>query len=209
MVLEQGATLHGQVLDEAGKPAPSACLHDCTIPAEGSITIERATTDEQGKYRLTGLGPGAHILRAYVPGRPDREAVGFINLGPGTKSRVPLTLQRCGALHVRVVDDSGRPVKRVAVLLRRAFGETAFPFDYLVCKHEKDLDHLSFFVTDADGRTLPRHLPPGTYDIKVTPYPEGPLNSRSLRRSAGIARRAATIYPGRANHVEIELHDNK
>ncbi|MCR9291113.1 MAG: carboxypeptidase-like regulatory domain-containing protein [bacterium] len=57
--LRQDGSLHGQVLSPAGVQAGATV----TIQS-GGATVGSATSDEQGRFVITGLSPGLHTLRA-------------------------------------------------------------------------------------------------------------------------------------------------
>jgi len=209
LVLEAGAAVHGTVLDANGKPVEGAQVLAFERLGADRLSEDRAATGENGRYRFTGLGPGPHLIRAFVPEHPEWEAASALVLGPGHRSNLVLTLETCGTLEARVLDPDGHPVERVAVVIHRSFGAHDFRIDYLVGKHLEEVDPNRSFLIDASGRTLTRHLPPGRYLLKAAEIPPGPINLRPLRAKAGVIRKTFTIASGQTTRVEVELERAK
>lgn len=67
LALAQSGSVHGRVSDASGAPLPRAA-----ISAEGSGL--RATSDDQGRYEIRGLSPGAYTLRVRLLGYQPRTA---------------------------------------------------------------------------------------------------------------------------------------
>ena len=53
IVLETGASVHGEVVDPQGNPMP-----DISVTAQGDAGASSGDTDAYGRFRIEGLGPG-------------------------------------------------------------------------------------------------------------------------------------------------------
>ncbi|HEX8536598.1 MAG TPA: carboxypeptidase-like regulatory domain-containing protein, partial [Cystobacter sp.] len=69
LVLREGLTLSGRVRDARGRPAAEA---DVVLMGDGT-SVGRARTDGQGRFTLSGLGPGRVRLLVEKFGHPMRE----------------------------------------------------------------------------------------------------------------------------------------
>jgi hypothetical protein len=205
LVLEPGAAIHGLILDTSGRIVEGAQVHACAFLGNGRYSLERAASDEKGHYQFLGLGSGPHLLRAFVPGDVEWEATTAVDLAPGNRLTVNLTLERCGTLEVRVLGRTDEPVERVAVVTHRTFGAQDFELGYLAEKHSEEVDGARFFLTDASGCTLPRHLPPGTYTVVAAVMPPGPISLLFLRDNSDAVRQTVTVAPGQTTRIDIRL----
>lgn len=66
--LQRGAVINGTLRYDDGSPAISATVHVLQRQQDGSWRssfgdIVRATTDDLGKYRISGMGPGKYIVK--------------------------------------------------------------------------------------------------------------------------------------------------
>lgn len=117
VVLTPGAVLAGRVLSPAGQPVPGA---EVSLLPEGSATVSLLSvgavlSDEQGRYRLEGISPGTHAVRAeHEEYRPVQRRLD-VQAGANT---LDLTLEPGAALSGRVVDPLGAPVAGARVFLR-------------------------------------------------------------------------------------------
>jgi hypothetical protein len=105
VALERGAAVHGRVVDESGNPLVN--IRVSVFPP----TVEAATTDSQGEFRLGPLSASKTIsVRAHERGFDSMEASGVTPGGP------PLTivLKRQAVFRGRVLGD-GRPLKSFRV----------------------------------------------------------------------------------------------
>lgn len=123
IALEPGAELEGIVVDALGEPLPSALVLGSGETSSG-MRPARATTDEQGAFRLRGLAPGEV--------RVDASADGFAGAGariviePGADPEpLRLVLQEGSEVSVTVVDGAGAPVAGAAAQLLPAGGSAA------------------------------------------------------------------------------------
>ncbi len=64
IVLETGASVHGEVVDPQGNPMP-----DISVTAQGDAGASSGDTDAYGRFRIEGLGPGVYQLSMQDYGR--------------------------------------------------------------------------------------------------------------------------------------------
>ena len=86
MIMRKGETIQGRVIDESGRPIANAAIH------EGEYYWNRAekpaaTTDQDGKFSLSGLNPEA-LYPAVDDGIPARSRV--------NRDPLVLTIQAAG-----------------------------------------------------------------------------------------------------------------
>jgi len=81
-------TIHGTVIDSAGKPVGEALVR----LEQGSATVASTTTNAGGEFRLSGLVAGNYILGAEKSGMRSRPAV-VVKSSPGEEQRVDLILE--------------------------------------------------------------------------------------------------------------------
>lgn len=146
---EEGASISGRVVDEAGAPigaamvrawtyGPSAPGQTSTGP-DGTFSIEGV--DRRRRYTLTVAHP------SYREGEAQAEA---------GSDEVEIVLAAGGALHGRVVDDEGRPVPAFRIRVRRADAGL----------YQRTVGGLSRY--DAEGRFELSGLPEGNLEVVAT-----------------------------------------
>jgi hypothetical protein len=119
-VLEYGGTIKGKVLCASGKK-PDA--HLCSLYAydESKYLVKSGTTDENGKFFVSGLRKGSYKLYASYCGPENsldgwyRKADDFeqatpIHINPPETKNVKIKLKPGGAISGKVVDFNGEPV---------------------------------------------------------------------------------------------------
>ncbi len=134
MVMHVGETIEGTVVDRNGKPIPNAEIYDNRAYWFDSPVKPRATTGENGSFRITGVKFNSHDLDFRA--RPGREARGIIlavqaaSYAPelifvNPKSS-PLNVQLDPGESVRgqVVDENGQPLEGVIVDASQWRGQT-------------------------------------------------------------------------------------
>ncbi len=82
------ARLHGRVFDPTGSAIPRAAI---TVVSLTAGVEWRTASDEEGRFRLEGLGPGEYQVRVTAPGFADRSLV--VRLAQGVEAEVAVTLQ--------------------------------------------------------------------------------------------------------------------
>jgi protocatechuate 3,4-dioxygenase beta subunit len=119
VLLEPGVVLEGRVLDGRGEPMARAQMR-VFPPDPGSRPrpMLSALTEEDGRYRFDGLGPGEHQVEAeHWPSQ--RHAQGEIVLGESGTYRLDLRLPAGVAVSGQVLGETGEPLSGAWVTLTR------------------------------------------------------------------------------------------
>ncbi len=185
LALDPGATITGRVVTEAGKPIPGVHVRAALTtdaPEPGSFEFYHsatATSSETGEFRLEGLTPGEHKVRA-------RDALWALVEKPA-----PIVVDRSAHIELRM-REVGRIEGRVNTNLSRAS-----------VKLEKK-DTLNFRVEAVrlrDGQPDPNtrmisfvnsdrfefeSLEPGTYRVRVNRQVMRPGKRMALGPNAGL-----------------------
>jgi protocatechuate 3,4-dioxygenase beta subunit len=176
--LTDGLVLEGRVLDPAGGSAAGA---EVRIAQWGFLHV--AATDGQGSFRVPGLEDGHLTLFAVHPtGRYPLD-----EHSPAEFDRLPadviVRLQKVLAVAGRVVDDRGRPLGSVAVVLRKIAHrahdadteKTLSKIDprirarYRARLEDIWSDKVGDAATGDDGRFRIENVPEGEYEIILKP----------------------------------------
>ena len=167
IVLEPGLSLAGEVVDEAEAPVADVEVQLVRVEAAGlwdrPVARARATTDEEGRFRFSGLEPGETAVRARAP---EGYALPLeLDLRAGqAHPEIRIELRRGASLEGRVLDPDGLGVETAAVridLERPGIVEPA----------ALDRDGLgadaSESFTDGAGRFRLAGLRPGLYRLSA------------------------------------------
>ena len=199
----QGGIVTGRISVE-GKPAPGLRVSLVPINSDDSasppILKTISATDDEGRYRLTGVPAGTYTLAiaggAYVIPDADRSKTVIVKEGEEVHD-VDLTLERGGVVTGRVMDANGQPV----------IGERVTPqvLDRAGRKRSIILSNRSG-QTDDRGFYRLYGLPAGRYVLSL-----------ALRRGTGVNGATGgyptiTYYPGvtdesQAATVEVKTGD--
>jgi 5-hydroxyisourate hydrolase-like protein (transthyretin family) len=172
--------------EEVFKPVGSAEL---VIEGEGASLETR--TDAQGNYRVTGLAPGAYIVKLKLPDGLTDDGAGASSIVEG---KVEVVARGCAGrdfylegdtrLSGRVLDVEGQPAANIPLQLRGAPSDT------------RNLNTFLYAQTDAEGRFEFKTVPPGDYllgirimDMSVGPplsYPRTYYPGVSLKTQAKV-----------------------
>ncbi len=139
LVFENWPTLRVSVRNTQGRMLPNATVwvdSEAHNPPEGETLV------------LTALRPGPRAITATCDGYAPAQA--RVELRAGGVQDLVLTLGHGHAMNCRVVDERGRGLAGVTVLLSRT-----------------DLWHYVSEQSDEDGRARFRQLAPGRYDVEV------------------------------------------
>ena len=126
-VMREGARVTGVIRDANGMPYASACVTALRPVTGEHVSSTGGRTDEQGRYDLRALPPGAYVLLArhcgfgetpagapaptYAPGTTSRLAEASPRtLLPGTNDPADIRMLPGGELRGSVVDSAGQPV---------------------------------------------------------------------------------------------------
>jgi beta-lactamase regulating signal transducer with metallopeptidase domain/uncharacterized GH25 family protein len=151
MVMKRGDTIEGRVIDKDGQPIPNARIYNSEYYWYGSKK-PRATTDKEGKFRISGVKPGIEDqphLTADNGMKLTVEATGFApKLAEVVRKGSPIEvrLERGQPVHGRVVEDVGKPVEGASISARSWRGESNRL--HLEAKSASD---GSFRIADAPG----------------------------------------------------------
>ena len=142
IVMPQGATVYGQVIDREGNPAGDIAISfSLQRPNADGWTYKGTKTDEDGNYRFSGLTAGSHYV--WVRGSELRDNSQF-DLGKGEEKEINF-------------DFSGGVSVSGTVYLN---GEPAFP----------KIQNIQFVGAEDRGRRGWTGLEPGgTYETQVQP----------------------------------------
>jgi protocatechuate 3,4-dioxygenase beta subunit len=121
------ATIRGRVVTVDGRPIAAARVRLVMVPAP-TTSMGDATTDEDGRYEITGVWPlpfhvavgkSGYIAAQY--GQPRASEPGeTIRMRPGeVRERVDVVLRRHSAIAGRVSDENGDAVEGAAVVVQQ------------------------------------------------------------------------------------------
>jgi len=114
-------SITGRVVSEDGRPLPDALIFMTRAFARGPGSPLTATTDSEGKFRVTGLEAGLYVVNTRVPGYTTAESltdvtkINYYRVGDS----VNLTLVKGGVITGTVRDANGDPVVAVPVRAMR------------------------------------------------------------------------------------------
>ena len=158
IVMKQGGTIAGRVVDKDGKPAPFVPVRVAgTGNRMWSLGRRQAISDKDGKFEVRGLVRTKLQVRA----ESDKAASGIVQVDltqSGEKKDLELVLDVVGTIAGVVVDDTGAPVPEVLV--------NAFP-DILggASIDALALADMSSTTTDGAGKFTIAGLPDGAYKL--------------------------------------------
>jgi protocatechuate 3,4-dioxygenase beta subunit len=172
---EPGGALAGRVVDEQGKPVAGAVLaigaperhmnHRTGDSFEEAWSPHRATTGDDGRYRIDGLAPGEQQIEVW--GRNFAYWHGKVTIVAHETTSLDVTLLRGVTVFGTVTGEDGKLLAGAAV---RCFpGPIATPF---LQGGQYDYDSTfgcPFAVADAEGRYRLRNAAPGDLHLYAGP----------------------------------------
>ncbi len=199
-----------------GQPAPVVAI--ILEPFDGSTpkSPSRAITNEEGKYRITGVPEGRYVVKPFAPAlvvasgpSADRAGLtmssgvglsGFVlTVGKGdVLDGIDFTLEAGGVITGRVTDDAGRPVVAVTVEAER------------VNERGQRTGGSARFPTDDRGVYRIYGLPAGKYLVSVNDFGRFPprRDRRTLYSDTNDQKRPTEIEVAANNEssgIDIRL----
>lgn len=186
LVLQDGSEISGRVVAPDGAPVAGAQvgLREAGSRSPfGGFAQRRATSDERGEYRFTGLAPGSYELDADASGYAPAAAVRVATAAGGAAADAVLELRAGRVVRGQVVDRDRRAVVGAEIFVRSAArgGPMVIEFGGGGGSTRQEPDAVS----GPDGRFLLRGLPE-----------EGA--ARLTARAQGFASGRATVEDGDA-----------
>ncbi|MES1245587.1 MAG: carboxypeptidase regulatory-like domain-containing protein [Acidobacteriota bacterium] len=196
ITLARGAVLEGRVLDGDGKPVLGASVRAFQEDAERPFGgPPGATTDDEGRYRLTGLSPGSYQVAA-DSADIQASAQAPVEIRAAVQS-LDLRFPKGSTVSGQVVDDRGSPVAQARISLAPNGPATL-----------SQADGTFTFRSVADGAFRLRGAAPGFAEttapdeIQVAGRPVRGLILR-LGRGVSIAGRLLGVDPDRLAGARI------
>lgn len=157
-------SISGRVLAaDTGRPLKRATV----LASGGSRQARGTTTDEQGRFRVSGLPAGTYTITASKSGFVDAIFGQRRPLQPGTPvpvadgqevAALDLRLTRGSVITGHVLDEDGEPLARTLVTVQR----------YQYVRGERQLTPAGADQTDDRGQYRVFGLPPGDYYVSAT-----------------------------------------
>jgi protocatechuate 3,4-dioxygenase beta subunit len=168
LTLGRGGALEGAIVDVTGAAVAGI---DVEVSSDELGRTARATTRDDGTFRVEGLPDGAHTLLARLDdggtlrGADGETALrGMATTAKGTVARVKLVAERMsGEVHGRVVDAAGAALEGVLVDAHRV--EAAEGEESVLIRGPVRARRAT---TDAEGRFHLAGLPSGVFDVRAS-----------------------------------------
>ena len=175
------AVIAGRVLTaDTGRPVKRARV----LVTAGGRQSRALTTDDQGRFRITGLAADAYTITASRTGFVDAVFGQRRPLQPGTPVQladgqdvagIDLRLVRGGVITGRVLDEDGEPLARALVTVQR----------YQYVRGERQLTPAGADQSDDRGQYRVFGLPPGDYYVSADAGALAQMLGRGLQQLAG------------------------
>lgn len=167
LTLGRGGALEGALVDVTGAAVGGV---EVEVASDELGRVARATTRDDGSFRVEGLADGAHTILARLDGDTLRGPDGVTALrgttvtAKGTIARVKLVAERmAGEVHGRVVDAAGAPLEGVLVDAHRVEATEGEESNRV-----RGPVRAKRATTDADGRFRLAGLPNGPFDVRAS-----------------------------------------
>lgn len=161
--------VEGVVLDATGRPVAGAV---CVVTAQrdaGARILEREDSDSLGRFRIGAIPEGSALLRVGIEGEDEHQRAVEIRAAETLHVEFRIDRPAGATLHVRVRDESGRPVSGASVAAWRASGAV-----------------LRWGTTDEEGRLTLEDVRVGA--VRITAEVAGaPGHSRDVELEPGGA----------------------
>jgi protocatechuate 3,4-dioxygenase beta subunit len=165
---------------DTGRPLKRASV----LASGGGRQARGATTDDLGRFRVTGLPAGTYTITASKSGFVDAIFGQRRPLQPGTPvqladgqetSGIDLRLTRGSVITGHVLDEDGEPLARALVTVQR----------YQYVRGERQLTSAGGDQTDDRGQYRVFGLPPGDYYVSATAGGLAQILGRGFQFAAG------------------------
>jgi hypothetical protein len=167
----------GRVVNDAGRPVAGAPIIVIKAGVNFLSGIQTSTADDEGNFKVTGLGPGSYMIDANVPG--------YVIAGAGSErdyhrpgASVTINLVKGGVITGRVTDPYGEPmvgVRAQAFRVRELEGGQ---------KYIGELREPTGRLTDDRGVYRLYGVEPGVYVVGVSNDQSGLYNGGYPGREA-------------------------
>ena len=195
------ASISGRVtIDGKGVAGITVAATTSSSPLDNR-TVAKTTTDDDGKYQLTGLAAGQFTImplaKAFVVGTSDayQQPGQSITVADGeTITKIDFALVRGGVITGRITDTDGRPVigERVNVVARDA-PDTGHPVTMFDGPRNK---------TDDRGIYRVYGLSPGNYKVSIG---QAAAAGNVAIMGMGGSQYTKTFYPGVAEEAKATI----
>jgi protocatechuate 3,4-dioxygenase beta subunit len=203
---EPTASVSGH-LTVGGKPAPGiAVVATLSVSFFDNKTVAKATTDEDGNYKLAGLAAGRFTIvplsKAYVVENAGayKQPGQTVNVAEGEAiTKIDFALVRGGVITGRITDSEGHPIigERVSIALKDSNPETGGPMSMFGGPRNQ---------TDDRGIYRAYGLGPGAYKVSVGQAASaGAVSILGMGGSAYVK----TFYPGVSDESKATIIEIK
>lgn len=160
--MKAALTLAGQVVNPEGAPVPDAAVAQVEDSPLGGTSIDTAaSTDSDGRFRVTGLSPGSLDLIVTADGYSARRLRAIPIPEAGKPEDLRIILERGSVLEAHVTDAEGLPVPDVYVQAKPEVWPDSAEIENRMFLHQ-------FIHTDAEGRSRLQVPAPGTYEVSAS-----------------------------------------
>ena len=201
IALPRASVISGRVIDENGEAVPSVSVwvmrqeffrgRRRLVPLTGGLR-----TDDTGQYRATGLGPGEYVVLAtlretWTAGGEKKEVLGY------AATFYPSTASAADAQHVKLAVGKEAQNIDIALIAARAAtvagsarrsdgsplaGASVGLSQNMIGPNSSSFSGITSATVDADGAWILRDVPPGEYELSVSPA------DRSRARESATAK---------------------
>lgn len=194
---ESASSISGKVTIN-GKGAPGIIVGlRAADPFGRQTSVNKATTDQEGNYRITNVPPGTYevmpaALAFVISGDPERKRL--IVAAGETVEGIDFTLNRGGVITGRATDSEGRPLIEEQIFLSPAEGNHN-PQAYIIAKNMNQTDDRGVYRIFG--------IPPGRYRVALGQSDEGFLPRGPRRSQYKQTFHPAETDPSKAVLIEV------
>ena len=188
-------SIRGRVVGEAGEPMAGVQVYIAPRGYAGYFRPQRANTDDEGNFQITGLDPGLYVINANMPGYvadTDPSTSRPAAYRPGDTATVRLV--KGGVITGAVTDPQGEPVVAIGVRayrVRDLDGRPVSAFGYNFGSEDS---------TDDRGVYRIYGLTPGVYVVSA-----GVAREAFFGWASAYTGNAATFYPSGTRDTASEI----